>query len=55
MTEKICKTCKYHEYEEFTMGFVCVNDDADDCADWTPSNHTCEHWEGKDGKDIEVH
>ena len=52
MQEKICKNCEYHQYEGFSMSFVCVNADSDKCADWTPSNYSCEHFTVK--KDYEI-
>jgi hypothetical protein len=44
MQEKICKNCEYHQYEDIDCGFVCVNADSDKCAEWTPSDYSCEHW-----------
>ena len=52
MQEKICKNCEYHQYEDIDCGFVCVNADSDKCAEWTPSNYSCECWESK--KDYKV-
>ena len=52
MQEKICKNCEYHQYENFSMSFVCVNADSDKCADWTPSNYSCEHFAVK--KDYKI-
>ena len=42
-----CRTCRYHEYEPIDRGYVCVNGDAEECADWTENDHSCEHWEEK--------
>lgn len=46
-TKRTCSRCEYHCYEEFCMGFVCVNADSDMCADWTPSDYSCEHFAPK--------
>lgn len=42
---QVCGTCKYHEYEHVSDGWVCVNDDSEYVADWTDFNHTCPDWE----------
>lgn len=44
---EICGTCIYHQYEDVTDGWVCVNDQSEYCADWTDYNDSCECWEGK--------
>ena len=46
--KQCCGTCRYHEYEDFSQGYVCVNDESEYCADWTEYNDTCDEWEGKD-------
>lgn len=43
--DKICKTCRYHEHEDISDGYVCVNDESEMCADWTEDDYSCEHWE----------
>ena len=40
-----CRTCRYHEFEPIDRGYICVNGDAEECADWTEDDHSCEHWE----------
>ena len=45
-SEKKCGTCKYHEYEPIDRGYICVNGDAEECAEWTEDDYSCEHWEG---------
>jgi len=45
--EKVCGTCRWHEHEDISDGWVCVNDKSDECTDWTHYEHSCEHWEGR--------
>lgn len=47
-TERCCGTCKYHEFEDFDNGWVCVNDASEFVADWTEYDFVCEEWEEKD-------
>ena len=42
---RICGTCKYHQFEEIDSGFICVNCESENCADWTDYEHTCDEWE----------
>lgn len=46
MTAKCCGTCKWHECE-MDDSWICVNNDSEFCADWTPYDHFCEEWEGR--------
>ena len=48
MDKKCCGNCKYHEYEDISQGFVCVNDASEYVADWTEDGHCCEEWEEKE-------
>lgn len=43
--DKCCGTCKYHEHEEESDGWVCVNHDSDFVADWTDYSFCCEDYE----------
>lgn len=43
--EKCCGTCKYHEHEDISNGWVCVNDDSDFVADFTDYDFCCEEYE----------
>lgn len=43
-----CGTCRYHQHESIDDGWVCVNDESDNCADWTEYNDSCEMWEGRE-------
>ena len=43
--ERCCGTCKYHEHEDISDGFVCVNGDSDFVTDWTDYNFCCEEYE----------
>lgn len=45
MKQEICGTCKWHEHENISDGWVCVNSDSEYCADYTEYNDTCEEWE----------
>ena len=44
--EKICGTCGFHEKDGAEWACVCV--ESEYCADYTPYDHTCECWEGKE-------
>ena len=46
--DEICGTCKYHEYEEVSQGWVCTNDQSEYFADWTDYEDKCEEWENKE-------
>lgn len=48
MQNKICGMCKWHSQELIDGGWVCVNDQSEDCTEWTDYDHGCEEWEGKD-------
>ena len=45
--EKCCGTCKWHQHEDITDGWVCVNADSDYYTDFTDYEHSCEEWEGR--------
>lgn len=52
--DKVCGTCKYHQHEDITDGWVCVNGDSEYCADWCDYDHTCDDWEGREyGRNME--
>jgi hypothetical protein len=42
---EICGNCKYHQHEDITDGWVCVNDESEHLSDWTEYGDTCEEWE----------
>lgn len=46
--DRCCGTCKWHEYDDISGDFVCVNGDSDCCADWTDYSDSCEEWEERD-------
>lgn len=39
-----CGTCKYHQFENITDGYVCVNDQSEYVTDWTDYNHCCDEY-----------
>lgn len=43
--QKCCGTCKYHQHEDIDDGWVCVNRDSENCADWTDYEDYCGYWE----------
>lgn len=43
--EKNCGNCKWHEHENIDDGYVCVNHESENCADWTEDDDCCECWE----------
>lgn len=45
--EKCCGTCRWHQHENITDGWVCVNGDSEYCTDFTDYEHTCPDWEGR--------
>lgn len=44
-----CKTCKYHD----DFSWVCFNPEADDRADFTNSEYTCNRWKSREDKPCE--
>lgn len=45
--EECCGTCKYHEHEKLTQGWVCVNSGSIYCTEWTDYSDRCEMWEDR--------
>ena len=43
---KTCGSCKWHEREIVTFGWVCVNHKSKRCANFTMKYDTCPAWEG---------
>ena len=43
---KCCGTCEYGSYDKM-QGYVCVNSDSDNCADFVEHDFVCETWEAK--------
>lgn len=50
---KCCGTCKYHKHEDISDGYICVNLNSDNCADWTENESCCDEWEGVNEYDNE--
>ena len=48
MIDEVCGNCKYHQFESIDNGYVCVNPDSDNIADWTEYDDSCEDWEKKE-------
>lgn len=42
-----CGTCKWHEHENISDGWVCVNNDSEYVADWTDYDFCCEQYESR--------
>lgn len=42
-----CGTCKWHEHEKVSDGWVCVNNDSEYVADWTDYDFCCEQYESR--------
>ena len=51
--KKCCGTCRYHEHENISDGWVCVNDESEYLADWTEYNDSCEEWTERESKSQE--
>ena len=45
--KECCGTCKWHQHENITDGWVCVNGDSEYCTDFTDYEHSCPDWEGR--------
>jgi len=45
--EQCCGTCEWHQHENVTDGWVCVNDQSEYCTDYTDYGHSCPDWEGR--------
>ena len=43
--EKTCGFCKYHQKEEGTEDWICMNEDSDYCGAWTEYNFTWDEFE----------
>ena len=43
---KTCGSCKWHQQEKLTMGWVCVNSESKRCTEFTMKYDTCAAWEG---------
>lgn len=43
--EHCCGTCKYHQHEDITDGWVCVNQGSIYCTEWTEYTNYCTEWE----------
>lgn len=43
--EECCGTCGWHRFENLTDGWVCVNDESENCGDWTEYSDSCDMWE----------
>ena len=43
-----CGTCEWHQHENISDGWVCVNGDSDYCTDWTDYGFWCEQYEKKE-------
>ena len=50
--KRSCGNCKYHQHEDITDGFVCVNPASANCTDWTEHNDCCSKWERRKKDDI---
>lgn len=48
MARECCGTCKYHEYEDITDGWVCCNCASEYVADWTDNEHWCDEYEERE-------
>ena len=46
--DKKCVDCKFHKHESYSDGFVCVCDDSDYLADWTPADFSCQYFEERE-------
>lgn len=45
---RICKDCKWWQYEEIDQGHICCNSESHKCAEWTEEDYFCDEWEKKD-------
>lgn len=43
-----CATCRYHQLEPITLGYVCVNGDSKYVTEWTDEDFCCSEWEVQD-------
>lgn len=43
--EKCCGNCKWHEKEDIDQGYICVNGNSENVADWTEDEDCCQEWE----------
>ena len=43
--DECCGTCKYHVWENYSMGWVCCCADSEYLSDWTEYEDKCDEWE----------
>ena len=43
--KQCCGNCKWHQQEDISDGWVCVNADSDYCTDYTDYDWLCDEWE----------
>ena len=42
---RCCVTCYWHQHENWSDGWVCVNDQSDRCCEWVQERDACPYWE----------
>lgn len=42
-----CKNCKHRQYEEYSQGYVCVDDKSPYFGDWVEDDWSCERFRPK--------
>ncbi len=40
-----CSTCKWIQFDEYGLAWVCVNGDSEYCADFVDAEGSCNKWE----------
>ena len=45
--DECCGTCAWHQHEDITEGWVCVNAGSIFCTEWTDYKDSCCMWEDR--------
>lgn len=45
--KECCGTCRYHEHENVTDGWVCVCDQSEYVTEWMDYNFCCDKYDGR--------
>jgi hypothetical protein len=46
--DECCGTCRWHEHEDVSDGWVCVNGESEHVAEWTEYDFCCDKHERRE-------
>jgi hypothetical protein len=41
----VCKNCYWHQNEDISDGYICVNAESHKCTEYTDDGYSCDKWE----------